>query len=80
LSRVCADDPPRYRLASRKASKSNFAIVGNILTMAMTIASAWRERSRARRQLAAFSDREWQDIGACWSEVSAEAGKPFWRK
>ena len=80
LSRVCADDPLRYRLKSRKASKSTFAIVGSILTMAMTIASAWRERSRARRQLAALSDREWQDIGACWSEISAEAGKPFWRK
>jgi len=48
--------------------------------MAMTIASSWRERSRARRQLVALSDREWQDIGACRSEISAEAGKPFWRK
>jgi uncharacterized protein YjiS (DUF1127 family) len=72
--------PPRYRPESRKASKSTFAIVGNVLTMAMTVASAWRESCRARRKLAALSDRELQDIGTCWSEISIEAGKPFWRK
>jgi uncharacterized protein YjiS (DUF1127 family) len=40
----------------------------------------WRERSRVRRQLARLSGRELQDMGTCWSEISGEAGKPFWRK
>jgi uncharacterized protein YjiS (DUF1127 family) len=63
-----------HRLHSRKIS--TFTGVRSILMLARL----WRERSRARRQLAALSDREWQDIGVCWSEISAEAGKPFWRK
>ncbi|WP_334364451.1 MULTISPECIES: DUF1127 domain-containing protein [unclassified Bradyrhizobium] len=40
----------------------------------------WRRRARVRHQLAAMSDRELQDIGTSWSEVAAEAAKPFWRK
>jgi hypothetical protein len=32
------------------------------------------------RRLAAMSEREWQDMGACWSEIAREAGKPFWRE
>jgi uncharacterized protein YjiS (DUF1127 family) len=55
---------------------STFAVVRSILTLIRL----WLERSRVRRQLAALSDRELQDIGTCWSEVAVEAGKPFWRK
>jgi len=40
----------------------------------------WRERSRTRRQLAAMSGRELQDIGTCWAEVANEAAKPFWQE
>jgi uncharacterized protein YjiS (DUF1127 family) len=39
----------------------------------------WRERSRARRQLAAMSARDLQDIGVFASDVVNEVGKPFWR-
>jgi uncharacterized protein YjiS (DUF1127 family) len=46
----------------------------------MTLARLWRERRRIRRQLAAMSARELQDMGTCWSEIAVEAGKPFWRK
>jgi uncharacterized protein YjiS (DUF1127 family) len=45
----------------------------------MTAVRVWRERSRIRCQLAVMSERELQDIGTCWSEIAAEAGKPFWR-
>ncbi|WP_082907906.1 DUF1127 domain-containing protein [Bradyrhizobium neotropicale] len=41
---------------------------------------AWRERGRVRRQLAAMSERELQDIGASRSEISHELDKPVWRK
>jgi uncharacterized protein YjiS (DUF1127 family) len=38
----------------------------------------WRERRHARRQLAAMSERELQDIGICRAEIAHEIGKPFW--
>jgi len=61
----------RHRLESRRISG-----VQSILMLVRL----WQARSRARRQLAALSDRELQDIGICWSEVAFEASKPFWRK
>jgi uncharacterized protein YjiS (DUF1127 family) len=39
----------------------------------------WRQRYRARRELAKWSDRELHDIGMSWSDVAYEAEKPFWR-
>jgi uncharacterized protein YjiS (DUF1127 family) len=47
----------------------------NVLSMLQT----WRERARSRRELAARSDRELQDIGASQSSISKEISKPFWR-
>jgi uncharacterized protein YjiS (DUF1127 family) len=40
----------------------------------------WRERYRARCQLAVMSARELQDIGICRADIACEIGKPFWRK
>jgi len=40
----------------------------------------WRNRSRARRQLAVMNARELQDIGTCRSEIADDIAKPFWRK
>jgi len=53
-----------------------FAVAASALALVRT----WRERSRARRQLAAMSGRELQDIGTCWAEVADEAAKPFWQE
>jgi uncharacterized protein YjiS (DUF1127 family) len=39
----------------------------------------WRARARFRRELAALSERELQDMGTCWSSIADEIGKPFWR-
>jgi len=39
----------------------------------------WRARARARRQLAALSERELQDMGTNWSSIADEVSKPFWR-
>jgi uncharacterized protein YjiS (DUF1127 family) len=44
----------------------------------LIVVRAWRERRRARRQLAGMSERELQDIGICCSEIAHEIGKPFW--
>jgi uncharacterized protein YjiS (DUF1127 family) len=51
------------------------ALALNVLSMLQT----WRERARSRRELAARSDRELQDIGASQSSISKEISKPFWR-
>jgi uncharacterized protein YjiS (DUF1127 family) len=39
----------------------------------------WQERSRNRRTLAQFSERDLHDIGLSWSSISEEVNKPFWR-
>ena len=39
----------------------------------------WRERSRQRRELAQWTDRDLHDIGLSWTDVVSEAEKPFWR-
>jgi len=74
-SLACADmrrDPPR---PSRRPAGSAFAIVERVFALARV----WRERQRVRRQLAAMSERELQDIGVCRSDIACEIAKPFWR-
>jgi uncharacterized protein YjiS (DUF1127 family) len=39
----------------------------------------WRERARSRRELAARSSHELQDIGVCRADIDDEVSKPFWR-
>jgi uncharacterized protein YjiS (DUF1127 family) len=64
------------RLRRRPFPVSLLAIARSILKLVTT----WRERSRARRLLAAMSDRELHDIGVCRAEVADEIGRPFWRE
>jgi len=40
---------------------------------------AWRERSRSRRLLAAFSDHQLSDLGLSRADAWRESSKPFWR-
>jgi uncharacterized protein YjiS (DUF1127 family) len=49
--------------------------VRNILAMVQI----WRARARFRRELAARSEHELQDMGTCWSSIADEVSKPFWR-
>jgi uncharacterized protein YjiS (DUF1127 family) len=46
----------------------------------IALVRVWRDRHRARRQLAVMSERELQDIGICRAELADEIGKPFWRE
>jgi uncharacterized protein YjiS (DUF1127 family) len=39
----------------------------------------WQRRAQVRRELAALSARELQDMGTCWSSIACEVSKPFWR-
>jgi uncharacterized protein YjiS (DUF1127 family) len=43
------------------------------------IVQIWRARARSRRELAARSERELQDMGTCWASIAYEVDKPFWR-
>jgi uncharacterized protein YjiS (DUF1127 family) len=40
----------------------------------------WRERTRSRRELAAMSERQLQDIGVRRADIAEDLGKPFWRR
>ena len=42
--------------------------------------AAWRQDSLGRRQLAAMSDRELEDIGVCRGEVANKIGYSFWQE
>ncbi|MBE7638049.1 DUF1127 domain-containing protein [Sneathiella sp. P13V-1] len=39
----------------------------------------WQERSNMRRHLANLDERNLNDIGITYAEMSAEASKPFWQ-
>jgi uncharacterized protein YjiS (DUF1127 family) len=39
----------------------------------------WRERTRNRRELAQWTDRDLHDVGVSRSDVMFETEKPFWR-
>jgi len=39
----------------------------------------WRQRYRARQELARLSDRDLHDVGLSWSDIACEVEKPFWR-
>jgi uncharacterized protein YjiS (DUF1127 family) len=51
---------------------SVFAHAGNLLHI-------WFERSRQRRELLQWSERDIRDAGLSSGEVMYEAGKPFWQ-
>jgi uncharacterized protein YjiS (DUF1127 family) len=55
------------------------SLVAVLASNALSMLRTWRERARSRRELAARSDRELQDIGASQSSISNEISKPFWR-
>ena len=43
------------------------------------ILQVWRDRSRQRRELAQWTERDLHDVGLSWSDIAHEAEKPFWR-
>ena len=75
LSSVCAGRRHQRRERKRELPGSTRTAVRGMLALV----GIWRERRRARRHLAAMSERELQDIGTCRSEIGHEIGKPFWK-
>jgi uncharacterized protein YjiS (DUF1127 family) len=65
----------RQYYQSRPSMNLLVVLARNILAMVQI----WRARARFRRELAARSERELQDIGTCWSSIACEVSNPFWR-
>jgi len=59
-------------------SMTNNHVAGVWATLAETI-HTWRQRYRARQELAQWTDRDLHDVGASWSDIVRETEKPFWR-
>ena len=51
----------------------------SFLRNALETLQTWQRRSRARRELARFNERELHDIGVTWSSIAEEVNKPFWK-
>ena len=51
---------------------------GLLAELAETL-QVWRDRSRQRRELAQWTERDLHDVGLSWSDIAHEAEKPFWR-
>lgn len=49
------------------------------ITSISDVLHTWQQRSKRRAELAHFSDRDFHDVGASWSDFAHEASKPFWR-
>lgn len=50
-----------------------------MLARAGEVLQTWRDRRRARRELARFTDRDLHDVGLSWTDIAYEIDKPFWR-
>jgi uncharacterized protein YjiS (DUF1127 family) len=64
-----------YRRQTSISTSSPDTLVRNVLA----VVRIWRRRAQVRRELAALSARELQDMGTCWSSIACEVSKPFWR-
>jgi uncharacterized protein YjiS (DUF1127 family) len=70
-----AESRRQYPRQTRISTGPPATLVRNIIAMVRI----WRSRARVRRELAALSGRELQDMGTCWSSIASEVSKPFWR-
>ena len=53
--------------------------VSGLFTQLSDTFHLWRQRYRARQELAQWTERDLHDIGISPSEVAFELEKPFWR-
>ena len=77
-----ANDRQDSSVGSDMHSDRRVALAGLVIGLAFNALSTvrtWRERARSRRELAARSPHELQDIGVCRADIAEEVSKPFWR-
>ncbi len=54
--------------------------LASVLRLAADEITAWRERSRLRRELRLLTMSDADDLGLDMSDIWREARKPFWRR
>ncbi|MBR1090293.1 DUF1127 domain-containing protein [Bradyrhizobium manausense] len=59
-------------------SMTNHHATGLIAQIGETL-HIWHERYRTRNELTHWTARDLHDVGLSWSDIAAEAEKPFWR-
>ena len=74
MTSSCTESARRFHHRPGISINSSGALARRILAMVQV----WRARARFRRELAARSERELQDMGTCWSSIACEISKPFW--
>ena len=74
MTSSCTESARRFHHRPGISMNSSGALARRILA----IVQLWRTRARFRRELAARSERELQDMGTCWSSIASEISKPFW--
>jgi uncharacterized protein YjiS (DUF1127 family) len=53
--------------------------VGSVLAQLGETLHTWRQRYRARHELAEWTERDLHDVGLSRSDIIYETEKPFWR-
>lgn len=53
--------------------------VPSLFSQVLDTIHVWRQRYRARRELAQWTERDLHDIGRSWADAAYEMDKPFWR-
>ena len=53
--------------------------VGGVLARLGETFHTWRQRYRARQELAQWTERDLHDVGLTRGDVAFETEKPFWR-
>ena len=68
-----------YVAVRRSDSETSRGTAARPIDRALATLGEWRQRARARRELAGFDDYLLRDIGLSRSQAQFESGKPFWR-
>jgi uncharacterized protein YjiS (DUF1127 family) len=71
-----------FAQGGRRRHRQSGAWTNSLAALLLTVLSTarlWRARAKFRRELAARSERELQDMGTSWSSIAHEISKPFWR-
>jgi len=71
---------PALRAARPRATHALWRKLACGAAALATIARAYRQQHRERRQLLALSDRELRDIGISRIDAVRAADRPFWRR
>jgi uncharacterized protein YjiS (DUF1127 family) len=66
-------------VSSRMTNHHAQSVLGRSLSGLGELLQLWRQRYRARHELARWSERDLHDLGLSRGDVAFEIDKPFWR-